>query len=117
MISPGQETSPYRTELTPSGATAVIATGSLTFPDVHVLRQQLLTLVAGGATHLVVDLAKVSTIDSSGVGALVSGLKAARARGGDLRLAAPCSAIADILSIMRLDKVLVASDSVQSAFP
>lgn len=117
MISPGQETSPYSTELTSSGATAVLATGSLTFPDVHHLREQLLGLIAGGATRVVVDLSRVPAIDSSGVGALVSGLKAARARGGDLRLAAPCRAITDILTIMRLDQVLVTSDSAQSAFP
>jgi anti-anti-sigma regulatory factor len=44
-------------------------------------------------------------------------LKAARARGGDLRLVAPPPEIADVLGIMRLDELLVASDSTQNAFP
>jgi anti-anti-sigma factor len=117
MISPGRETYPFRTELTASGATAVFATGLLTFPEVHALREQLLGLIEGGATRVVVDLSKAAGIDSSGVGALVSGLKAARARGGDLRLVAPPPAIADVLGIMRLDELLVASDSTQNAFP
>lgn len=116
MISSGHDTSPFSTEVTPSGVTIVVATGPLVFPDVNGLRQQLISLAEGGANRLVVDLTRVTTIDSTGVGALVSGLKAARARGGDLRLAGPSAAIASMLNIMRLDTLLVASDSAENAF-
>lgn len=45
---------PYRTTLTSSGATVVIATGRLNFPEVDGLRQQLQTIVDGGAVRVAV---------------------------------------------------------------
>lgn len=117
MISLDPKISPFRTTLTQSGATVVIATGRLNFPEVEGLRQQLHGLVEGGAIHLVVDLSGVQAIDSSGVGALISGLKAARSRGGDLRLTAPPAAVASVLEIMNLNTLLIAHDSSESAFP
>jgi len=110
-------TPPYRTELTSSGATALIATGRLSFPDVDGLRQQLGGLFDSGATRVVVDLSGVEAIDSSGIGALISGLKAAKRVGGDLRLAAPVKKVAAVLDIMNLSAVLVAHDSSEDAFP
>jgi anti-anti-sigma factor len=58
-----------------------MATGRVTFHTAEVLRQQLLSLIAAGDIHLVVDLSGVDAMDSSGVGALISGLKAARRAG------------------------------------
>lgn len=116
MFLSGQETPPFSTEVTSSGATVVVATGPLIFPDVNGLRQQLISLAEAGANRVVVDLSRVTTIDSTGVGALVSGLKAARAHSGDLRLAGASTAITSMLNIMRLDKLLVASDSAETAF-
>ncbi len=51
------------------------------------LKSELKRLVAEGHNQLVADLTEVSFIDSSGLSALVSGLKAAREAGGTLRLA------------------------------
>ncbi len=110
-------TSPYRTKLTSSGATIVIATGRLNFPDVDGLRQQLGGLVASGASRVVVDLSGVEAIDSSGIGALISGLKAARQVGGDLRLAAPTIPVASVLEMMNLDQILTTHASAEDAFP
>jgi anti-anti-sigma factor len=110
-------TSPYRTKLTSSGATVLIATGRLNFPDVDSLRQQLGSLVASGASRVVVDLSGVEAIDSSGIGALISGLKAARHVGGDLRLAAPTIPVASVLETMNLDKILTTHASAEDAFP
>lgn len=108
---------PHRTTLTASGATAVHARGQLTFPHGHSLREQLLNLIENGATRVVVDLSGVASIDSSGVGALVAGLKAARNLGGDLRLAAPTAAIVSMLSVLNLVNLLAICDSAESAFP
>jgi anti-anti-sigma factor len=110
-------TSPYRTKLTSSGATVVIATGRLNFPDVDGLRQQLGSLVASGANRVVVDLSGVQAIDSSGIGALISGLKAARHVGGDLRLTAPTIPVASVLETMNLDTILTTHASAEDAFP
>ena len=108
--------SAYRTSRTPSGATVVMATGRVTFHTAEVLRQQLLSLIAAGDTHLVVDLSGVDAMDSSGVGALISGLKAARRAGGDLRLVAPSAPIAAMFAMMHLDNVLVTCESAEEAF-
>lgn len=52
------------------------------------LKARIDDLVAVGKNRLVVDLGAVDFIDSSGLGALIGGLKAARQQGGDLRIAA-----------------------------
>lgn len=110
-------TSPYRTQLTSSGATILFATGRLNFPEVDRLRQQLAGLVETGAVHVAVDLSGIDAIDSSGIGALISGLKAAKNAGGDLRLVAPTPAVASVLDMMNLDTVLTAHESHEDAFP
>jgi anti-sigma B factor antagonist len=51
------------------------------------LKTTLKRLVTEGHHRLVVDLTEVSFIDSSGLSALVSGLKATREAGGTLKLA------------------------------
>ena len=45
-------------------------------------------LVGAGRTRIVVDMHAVDFIDSSGLGALIGGLKSARQQGGDVRIAA-----------------------------
>ncbi len=80
------------------------------------LREQLHALVQGGQTRIVVDLSGVETIDSSGLGALISGLKAARQGGGDLRIAAPSEQAVAVLELTNLNRVLKAVDSADTAF-
>ena len=110
-------TSPYRTQLTSSGATILFATGRLNFPEVDRLRQQLAGLVEAGVVHVAVDLSGIDAIDSSGIGALIAGLKAAKSAGGDLRLVAPTPVVASVLDMMNLDTVLTAHESHEDAFP
>ena len=109
--------SAYPTEFTPSGWTVVFVTGPLTFSHVHVLRGQLCSLVDAGRHQLAVNLAGIKAIDSSGIGALIAGLKAARRSGGDLRLVAPPSNVVAILDMMNLRSVLIVHDSTEDAFP
>jgi anti-anti-sigma factor len=85
----------------------------LAAPD---LREQLHELVRAGNTRLVVDLSAVETIDSSGLGALISGLKAARQGGGDLRISAPSEQAVAVLELTNLDRVLKIADSPDGAF-
>jgi anti-anti-sigma factor len=111
------EDQPFPTELIASGATVVLATGRLNFPGVENLRQQLLSLVEGGAVRLAIDLSGVQAIDSAGVGALISGLKAARVAGGDLRLVAPSTVVANVLDVMNLNTILTTHATAEEAFP
>jgi anti-anti-sigma factor len=70
---------------------------------------------AAGRSRLVVDMAGVEFIDSSGLGALISGLKAARLAGGDMRIANAREQARTVLELTRLDRVLRLYDSVDEA--
>ena len=63
-------------------------------------------LVAAGKAHLVVDLHAVDFIDSSGLGALIGGLKSARQQGGDLRVARAGDQVRAVLKLTNLDRIL-----------
>ncbi|MFB9956499.1 STAS domain-containing protein [Cellulomonas denverensis] len=63
-------------------------------------------LITAGKARLVVDLHEVDFIDSSGLGALIGGLKAARQQGGDLRVAAPSAQVLAVLKLTNLDRIL-----------
>lgn len=80
------------------------------------LRDQLRDLVHRGYSRIVVDLSGVESIDSSGLGALVAGLKAARQAGGDLRITGPGSQVVAVLELTNLDKVLKSAPTVEEAF-
>jgi anti-sigma B factor antagonist len=79
------------------------------------LRDRLVSLSTNGNAAVVVDLSHVTFIDSMGLSALVSGMKRARAHGGDLRLAGPTEHVAKVLSITRLDRAFVVGDTVDDA--
>lgn len=71
--------------------------------------------VADGRRQIVVDLEAVDFIDSSGLGALISGLKAARVAGGDLRIARPREQARTVLRLTTLDRVLRGYETVEEA--
>ena len=50
------------------------------------LRQTIDTILAEGRTHILLDLSGVTTIDSSGVGELVAGLKVCNGLGAKLKI-------------------------------
>lgn len=76
--------------------------------DLHVapeLRERLAGAIEGGADHVVLDLSRVSFIDSMALGVLLGALKRLRPRGGDLRLVVPTSDLRRIFEITLLDEV------------
>jgi anti-sigma B factor antagonist len=70
------------------------------------LRSAIDAAVDGGQSRLVVDLGGTSFVDSSGLGALVSGLKKTRQAGGDLRIAGAGEQVLTVLGLTNLDRVL-----------
>jgi anti-sigma B factor antagonist len=62
----------------------------------------VLAAVAAREPEIVVDLADLAFIDSSGVAALARGRQQARQAGGDLLLAAPRQQVMGILAITRM---------------
>jgi anti-anti-sigma factor len=79
------------------------------------VRTGLAAAVNDGHRRLVVDLGQINFIDSSGLGALISGLKSARQAGGDLRIASPGEQARVVLKLTTLDRVLHPYDSVEDA--
>jgi anti-sigma B factor antagonist len=100
----------------PSNDCAVIqVTGEVdvyTAPD---LRERIRDLADKGAVHVIVDMSRVDFLDSTGLGALVGGLKRIRDHGGSLTLVITAPRILRIFEITGLTKVFRPSPSVPDA--
>jgi len=71
-------------------------------PDGAALLDRLHSLRADGASNVVVDLAGIRHMNSSGLGMLIGALTSVRNAGGDLRLAGLGSRIETLLSVTKL---------------
>lgn len=69
------------------------------------LKAQMLNLFEEGKNNLVVDLHEVRFVDSSGLGALVSGFKNASARNGNLKLSGLQPQVKSMFELTRLHRV------------
>jgi len=74
-----------------------------------------LTAVAARERDIIIDLAGLEFIDSSGVAALVRGRRQARHAGGELLLAAPQQQVLRVLTLTRLIDVFPVHASVAEA--
>lgn len=72
--------------------------------------------VALGHIKIVVDMEDIDFIDSSGIGALINGLKVARLAGGDLRIANPQKQVLMVLKLMNMDRLLKIYPNAKEAF-
>jgi anti-sigma B factor antagonist len=89
-----------------AGPTTVVAvTGDVDLATAPRLHQHLSELVGQGCTRLAVDLRGTEFLDSSGLSALISGMKRARAAGGDLVLVCSPGRIRRLLEVVALDQV------------
>jgi anti-sigma B factor antagonist len=96
--------------------TAVLQpTGRLNMVAAPGLKNLIEESVAGGRDRIVVDFSQVVFIDSSGLGALIAGLKATRQAGGDLRIAQVPEQVMTVLRLTNLDRVLRAHPTVADA--
>lgn len=83
--------------------------------DAVSLNEKLHELIDAGKTNVVVDLAKVKFMNSSGLGMLIGGLTTIRKAGGDLRLANATDKIQSLLMVTKLITVFKNFDSVDKA--
>lgn len=79
------------------------------------LREAVSESLEAGARKILLNLANVSTIDSSGVGEMVSTYTTVTNRGGKLALACLPSKVMDVLQITQLITVFDVYDSVEEA--
>src|SRR5262245_49019467 len=93
-------------EIVPGEITVIRPIGRLDLRSAAEFKQELARIIGDHQHRLVIDMEAITFLDSSGLGALISGLKAARLAGGDLRIARPGEQARVILMLTTLDKVL-----------
>lgn len=101
---------------TQAGVGVIVVSGRCTASGAPALRNAVTDLVAAGTARVVVDLGNVEFIDSSGLGALIGGLKTTRVAGGDLRIAAAPDSVQTVLRLTNLDRVLRNYPTPETAF-
>ena len=100
----------------PVGDRAIVqVAGEVDVYTAPMLREQIRELAAKSAMHLIADLGQVDFLDSTGLGALVGGLKRLREAGGSLALVISSPRILRIFQVTGLTKVLAAQRSVADA--
>ncbi len=96
---------------------AIIAIdGRFTASGAPGFRTMVSGLIDAGSVQIVVDFSGCSFVDSSGLGAMIGGLKLARVAGGDLRIAAVPEGVKSVLRLTNLDRVLRSHPTPESAF-
>jgi anti-sigma B factor antagonist len=84
-------------------------------PDATVLHDQLHEFIDQNKKKVVIDLAKVDWMNSTGLGILISGLTTLRNNGGELKLTNVTEKIESLLTITKLITVFECYDSVEEA--
>lgn len=97
--------------------TVITGFGRLNMGGAPQLRQIVSETVASGHNRVVVDMGQVEFMDSSGLGALVGSLKAARLAGGDLRIANITSQVRMVLELTGMNRVMTPYATTEEAFP
>ena len=82
--------------------------GRLDALEAPALRKRVDDYLANEFSHFVFDLSDVAVLDSAGLAVLVSALKRARLKNGDVRLVWPKAEVASrILKLTKFDQVFV----------
>jgi anti-sigma B factor antagonist len=89
--------------------------GALNARSAEEAKQAFRNLVEQGVTKVVVNLQDVPFIDSSGLAALVSGLKTLGGEASNLKLAAPQSQARLLFELTMFDRVFEIHDTVDDA--
>ena len=97
------------------GRAVLRLTGEVDVYTAPQLRERVIELVDGGTQHVLADLGQVTFLDSTGLGALIGGLKRLRARDGSLTLVIGTDRIRRIFRVTGLDRAFALRPSVQEA--
>ena len=95
---------PFEVNRSHEGTTLVVR-GSLDINSAPALSEEIDKIVAARPARVVVDLATLDLIDSSGVAALVKLYKGMRASGGAMTIAGARDQPLAIFKLLRMDKV------------
>jgi anti-sigma B factor antagonist len=98
------------------GITIVDLSGRITLGEGSVvLRDTIRDLLSKGSKRLLLNLAEVTYIDSSGIGELVSAFTTVRNQGGELKLLNLTKKVHDLLQITKLYTVFDVKDDEAAA--
>lgn len=98
------------------GVTIIAPKGKITIGEGDVaLRNAVSEALEAGAKNILLDLADVTTLDSSGVGEMVAAYTTVTNRGGRLKVCQMPSKIADILQITQLITVFEVYETADEA--
>ena len=104
----------FDTQVTGSG-TVIRTRGRLDLVAAPALKALITETVHEVGATVVVDLSETEFMDSSGLGALIAGLRSARQAGGDLRIACVAPQVAAVLKMTNIDRILRPHSSVREA--
>ena len=90
------------------GVTILDLRGRSTFNggESELLSSRLKEYVATGARNLLLNLADLTQVDTSGVGVIIATYISLRDRGGELKLLCPCGRVLEVFRVLRLLKFI-----------
>jgi anti-sigma B factor antagonist len=100
----------------PDGSCAILrVAGEVDVYTAPMMREQIHDLAAKGTVHVIADLSRVEFIDSTGLGALIGGLKRVREDGGWLALVISTPRILRVFQLTGLTRVFDVHGTVAEA--
>ena len=101
--------------LSDNGAVILSVQGPLNGVTFERLEESIQRVFDQGKHRLILDLAKVPSVSSSGAGVLMSALAQAQENNGNIVLVHVGSAVRDILELLNLDEILPIAEDMPSA--
>jgi len=85
--------------------------GKLTLGDGELLREQVNSLIQQGQNRIVLNLAEVPYMDSSGLGEVARAHSVVLRNGGRLNVLRPTPRVRDLFRVTKIERILEAFDS------
>jgi anti-sigma B factor antagonist len=98
-----------------AGCTVLRPHGEIDFATGPKLKETITETLVAGEVHLVVDLVRVESIESTGLGALIGGRRRAQALNGSLSLVCRDHQLLEVFRVTGLDRVFRIHASVDEA--
>jgi len=96
----------YLTPINIGAVTVIEAAGRITLGEnTTSFRKMIHDLTAGGRKKILLNLADVTYIDSSGIGELIAAFRAVKHQGGAVKLLNPAGRVYDLLHITKIHTV------------
>ena len=89
--------------------------GRMAMGEVEDFRNKWSEAMASGSKHLIINLSKVTMMDSSGIGTMIRCHSAISATGGTIRLVGANSTVRQAFKVTRLDRVFAFYDDEATA--